>query len=59
MGAFNPRILEADRQISEFRASLVHKASFRPARVAQRNPVLKNQIPNQTDKNPVCLKHFG
>jgi hypothetical protein len=31
------------RRISEFKASLVYRVSFRTARVTQRNPVSKNQ----------------
>jgi hypothetical protein len=31
------------RQISEFKASLVYRASSRTARATQRNPVSKNQ----------------
>jgi hypothetical protein len=31
-----------DRQISEFKASLVYKVSSRTARATQRNPVSKN-----------------
>jgi hypothetical protein len=31
------------RQISEFKASLVYKLSFRTARATQRNPVSKNK----------------
>ena len=41
--AFNPSIQEVDRQISEFKASLVYRVSSRTARPTQRNPVLKNQ----------------
>jgi hypothetical protein len=37
------------RQISEFKASLVYKVSFRTARAPQRNPVSKKQ--KQTNKN--------
>jgi hypothetical protein len=36
------------RQISEFEASLVYRASSRTARAIQRNPVLKNK--KQTNK---------
>jgi hypothetical protein len=32
-----------DRWISEFKASLVYRVSFRTARATQRNPVSKNQ----------------
>jgi hypothetical protein len=32
-----------DKQISEFKASLVYRVSSRTARATQRNPVLKNQ----------------
>jgi hypothetical protein len=40
------------RRISEFKASLVYRVSFRTARVTQRNPVSKNQKKkkNQTNK---------
>jgi hypothetical protein len=31
------------RQISEFKASLVYRVSFRTARATQRNPVSKNK----------------
>jgi hypothetical protein len=31
------------RQISEFKASLVYRVSYRTARATQRNPVSKNQ----------------
>jgi hypothetical protein len=37
-----------DRQISEFKASLVYRVSSRTARATQRNPVLKNK--KQTNK---------
>ena len=40
------------RRISEFEASLVYKVSSRIARATQRNPVSKNQKPNQT--KPKC-----
>ena len=33
------------RQISEFKASLVYRASFKTARATQKNPVMKNQNP--------------
>ena len=33
-----------NRQISEFKASLVYRVSFRTARATQRNPVSKNNI---------------
>jgi hypothetical protein len=33
-----------DRQISEFKASLVYRASSRIARVMHKSPVLKNKI---------------
>jgi hypothetical protein len=36
------------RWISEFKASLVYRVSSRKARAIQRNPVSKNQKPNQT-----------
>jgi hypothetical protein len=37
------------RQICEFEASLVHRASSRIARATQRNPILKNEN-KQTNK---------
>jgi hypothetical protein len=41
-----------DRQISEFKASLVYRVSSRTARTAQRNPVLKNKTKQkQKQKN--------
>ena len=36
--------------LCEIEASLVYAASSRRARTTQRNPVLKNQTPNQTNK---------
>jgi hypothetical protein len=40
-----------DRQISEFKASLVYKVSSRTAKATQRNPVSKKQKKtNQTKK---------
>jgi hypothetical protein len=36
-----------DRQISEFKASLVYKVNFRTARAIQRNPVSKNKNNNK------------
>jgi hypothetical protein len=44
------------RQISEFKASLVYKVSFRTARTIQRNPVSK-----KTNKQKYCLwdKKYG
>jgi hypothetical protein len=41
--ACNPSTWEAEAWISEFEASLVYRVSSRMARIAQRNPVLKNQ----------------
>jgi hypothetical protein len=44
-----------DRQIFEFKASLVYKVSFRTARTIQRNPVSKTknkQTKTKTNKNP-------
>jgi hypothetical protein len=38
------------RQISEFKASLVYKVSFRTARATQRNPVLKNKQKTKNKK---------
>jgi hypothetical protein len=60
------------RWISEFKASLVHRASPRAARAAQRNPVLKppshgppslpqtkqNKTPPQNKTNTNLKKHF-
>jgi hypothetical protein len=43
---------DRDRQISEFKASLVYKVSSRTARAIQRNPVLKNK----KQKNPKTNK---
>ena len=40
-----PLIPALRRQISEFDASLVYRASFRNAKAIQRNPVSKNQPP--------------
>jgi hypothetical protein len=39
------------RQISEFEAILVYKASFRTARARQRNPVSKKRKTKTTTKN--------
>jgi hypothetical protein len=41
--AFNPSTWEADRWISEFKASLVCRVSSRTARTTQRNRVSKKQ----------------
>jgi hypothetical protein len=43
---------DRDRQISEFEASLIYRASSRTARTIQRNPVSKNnkQKNKQTNK---------
>jgi hypothetical protein len=41
--AFNPSTWEADRQISEFEASLIYRVSSRTARATQRNPVSKKK----------------
>jgi hypothetical protein len=38
------------RWISEFKANLVYRVSSRTARATQRNPVSKNQKPNQTNQ---------
>jgi hypothetical protein len=38
------------RRISEFEASLVYRVSSRTAKATQRNPVSKNQLINQTNK---------
>jgi hypothetical protein len=40
---FNPSTREAERQASEFEASLVYKVSSRTARATQRNPVSKKK----------------
>jgi hypothetical protein len=39
--------IDRDRQISEFKASLVYKVSSRTARAIQRNPVSKNKNKNK------------
>jgi hypothetical protein len=39
-----------DRQISEFKASLVYKVSSRTARAIQRNPISKKTKQNKTKK---------
>jgi hypothetical protein len=39
------------RQISEFKASLVYRVSFRTARATQRNPVSKNKKTNKQKKS--------
>jgi hypothetical protein len=39
------------RRISEFKASLVYRVSFRTARAKMRNPVWKNKNKKQTNKN--------
>jgi hypothetical protein len=39
---------DRDRQISEFKASLVYRVSFRTARATQRNPVSKKTITTTT-----------
>jgi hypothetical protein len=39
------------RWISEFKASLVYKMSYRTARAIQRNPVSKNQKTPKTKQN--------
>jgi hypothetical protein len=45
------------RQISEFEASLVYRASSRKARAIQRNPVSKNKQTNkQTNKKGVSVR---
>jgi hypothetical protein len=38
------------RQISEFKASLIYKVSFRTARAIQSIPVLKNKQNKKTNK---------
>ena len=57
---FNPSTWEADRQISEFKASLVYKVGSRTARAVQRNPDSENKTkPNQQNKTkkPNKQKH--
>jgi hypothetical protein len=39
------------RQISEFKASLVYRVSFRIARATQRNPISKKNKNKQTNNN--------
>jgi hypothetical protein len=39
------------RQISEFKASLVYRVSYRTTRTAQRNPVSKTPLPEKS----VCM----
>ena len=46
-----------DRQISEFKASLSYRVSFRTARAVQRNPVLKNKTKNNSNKKNVATSH--
>jgi hypothetical protein len=49
------------RQISEFEASLVYRASSRTARTTQRNPVLKNQKKKKKKKrkeSPLQLREL-
>jgi hypothetical protein len=43
------------RWISEFKASLVYRVSFRTARATQRNPVSKNQTQKAKTKNKSLL----
>jgi hypothetical protein len=43
MGAHAQHSGGRGRQISEFKASLVYRVSFRTARAIQKNPVSKNQ----------------
>jgi hypothetical protein len=40
-----------DRRISEFKASLVYKVSFRTARATQRNPVSEKKNNNNKNNN--------
>jgi hypothetical protein len=47
-----------DRQISEFKASLVYKVSSRTARAIQRNPASKKQNKTKT-KNKQIEKAIG
>jgi hypothetical protein len=42
------------RQISEFKASLVYRVSFRTARAIQRNPVSKNK--NKLTKKTIAYR---
>jgi hypothetical protein len=46
-----------DRQISEFKASLVYRVSSRTARAIQRNPVSKNN--NNNNKILVLSSKFN
>jgi hypothetical protein len=43
-----------DRQISEFKASLVYRVSSRTARATQRNPVSKNRK-RKEEKNTLAI----
>ena len=43
------------RQISEFKASLVYKVSFRTVRAIQRNPVSEKNKKQQQQKKPNSL----
>jgi hypothetical protein len=45
------------RQISEFKASLVYKVSYRTARAIQRNPVSKNKTKQKTKQNKTKSLH--
>jgi hypothetical protein len=45
------------RWISEFKASLVYRVSSRTARATQRNPVSKNQKPNQNKTKNLPLEN--
>jgi hypothetical protein len=47
------------RRISEFEASLVYRVSSRIARATQRNPVSKNQKPNQNKTKPKEQKQIN
>ena len=47
-----PLIQALGRQISEFKANLIYRASSKTAKATQRNPVLKKQ--KQKDGAPLC-----
>ena len=42
-----PALGDRGRQICEFEANLVYRASFRTARTTQRNPVLGRRLPDR------------
>jgi hypothetical protein len=45
------------RQIPEFEASLVYRVSFRTAKAAKRNPVLKNNTNKETNNQMYRCLH--